>query len=103
MTHRLLVLLTRRRDYVYLTTVFVILFGIGFAWNSYNTDRTQNAETAAIRIAVAQDDAKWCGLLTFLSSTPVPKPADPRANPSRERSYELYVRLITLRHQQGCS
>jgi hypothetical protein len=38
----------------------------------------------------------------LLTRVPVLKPADPKANPSRETGYELYQDFMNLRKQFGC-
>jgi hypothetical protein len=45
---------------------------------------------------------QWCDTLRLLTSKPVPRPADPAANPSRVNSYQFYVNLLALRHRFGC-
>jgi len=45
---------------------------------------------------------QWCDTLTLLTKNPVPKPADPQANPSRQQSYLLYSDFVKLRHKFGC-
>lgn len=44
-----------------------------------------------------------CQALETLTNTPVPKPADPKANPSREGQYELYLGLLNWKREDGCS
>jgi len=46
---------------------------------------------------------QWCTTLDLLTRTPISKPGDPKANPSREASYELYLDFVHLRKQFGCS
>lgn len=43
-----------------------------------------------------------CKALALLTHTPVPKPTDPSANPSRETTYEFYVALVYWEHQDHC-
>jgi hypothetical protein len=45
---------------------------------------------------------KFCDVVNASVSVPVPKPANPVANPSRERSYEWYVRFKHLDVSLGC-
>jgi len=52
--------------------------------------------------AVNADDHKWCAAMTLLTSRPVPKPAHPAANPSRQQAYQLYRTFVELRHNLGC-
>lgn len=44
----------------------------------------------------------FCGVVTAATSTPVQKPADPAANPSREQSWEWYERFVMLGRSLGC-
>lgn len=44
-----------------------------------------------------------CSSLELLTATPVAKPADPAANPSREVTYEFYVALLSWEHADGCT
>ena len=49
-----------------------------------------------------ENDHKFCDVFdTLISGTP-PKPADPKTDPSRARSYELYVKLVHLDKSLGC-
>lgn len=47
-------------------------------------------------------DHRWCAALELLTNHPVPKPSDPKANPSREVAYQGYLDFLLLRHQFGC-
>lgn len=51
---------------------------------------------------VSDSDHKWCAIITAITSKPVPKPADPKANPSRATSYEWYLRFVQLGRDLGC-
>jgi hypothetical protein len=51
---------------------------------------------------VNTNNHKFCDLFNALLTTPVPKPADPKKDPSRERSYELYIKFQTLDRALGC-
>jgi len=50
----------------------------------------------------AANDRQWCGALTLLTSKPVPRPADPGANPSRMQTYTLYEEFVMLERHFGC-
>lgn len=52
--------------------------------------------------AVNSSNHKWCQIVTSLTAVPVPKPPDPTANPSRERSWEIYVQFVELKRSLGC-
>lgn len=51
---------------------------------------------------VSTDDRKWCAAMTLLTAKPVPKPADPKANPSRQQNWLFYETFLTLRRNLGC-
>lgn len=51
---------------------------------------------------VASSQQQWCDTLDLLTRTPVPKPADPKANPSREATYELYRDFVKLKDKFNC-
>lgn len=51
---------------------------------------------------VASDDHKWCAAMTLLTAHPVPRPAHPAANPSREQTWQFYETFVHLRHSLGC-
>lgn len=51
---------------------------------------------------VNQSNHTWCSTLNLLTSHPVPKPADPAANPSREQAYRFYITFLVQRHRLGC-
>lgn len=52
--------------------------------------------------ALSNSQHNWCDTLTLLTSTPVTKPANPNANPSREADYLFYTRLKVLEDRFGC-
>src|SRR6185437_9647529 len=52
--------------------------------------------------AIANDEHKWCNAMTLLTARPVPKPADPKANPSRQQTYLYYMTFVELKHSLGC-
>jgi hypothetical protein len=45
---------------------------------------------------------KFCAVVGGVTSVPVPKPADPAGNPSREKQYELYEQFVSLGRSLGC-
>jgi hypothetical protein len=51
---------------------------------------------------IGVNNHKFCQLIHTATTTVVPKPADPKANPSRERSYEGYMQAVRLGHSLGC-
>lgn len=52
---------------------------------------------------VAANDRRFCQVITGFTATPVQRPADAAANPSRETSYEWYGRFVKLGRELGCS
>jgi len=44
----------------------------------------------------------FCGVVSAATATPVTRPADPAANPSREQSWEWYERFVSLGRSLGC-
>lgn len=51
---------------------------------------------------VNQSDHKWCDIVNTLVLTPVPKPTDGNAHPSRVRAYEYYKKFLELDKSLGC-
>lgn len=52
--------------------------------------------------AIDTSQHHWCTTLALLTEKPVPQPADPAANPSREDAYLFYVHLKELERDFGC-
>lgn len=52
--------------------------------------------------AVRHSQGVLCQVITLVTAHPVPKPADPKANPSRESSYEFYLAFVTVGRQYHC-
>lgn len=53
--------------------------------------------------ALTSSQRKFCGVVGGVTSVRVPKPAKPRANPSREAAYLLYLKFVKLGRDLGCS
>lgn len=51
---------------------------------------------------VSTNNRKFCQVVNATTAVPVAKPADPGANPSRETSYEWYLRFAALGRSLGC-
>jgi hypothetical protein len=51
---------------------------------------------------ISSNNHKFCQLLQAATAVSVPKPADPKANPSREKNYEGFVIFAQLGHNLGC-
>ena len=43
-----------------------------------------------------------CQALELITSHPVPKPAHPAANPSREAAYQFYLAILYWENRDGC-
>lgn len=65
----------------------VVLFGLSILF-------TVHYVTAA--------DHRFCQVVRSVTATPVPRPADPAANPSRLNQYEWYERFVSLGRSLGC-
>lgn len=50
----------------------------------------------------ARNEHKFCDVFGALIAVPAQKPADPKADPSRERSYILYEKFVRLDKSLGC-
>ena len=57
---------------------------------------------ALARQAIDTSNHRWCAALELLTVNRVPKPSNPKANPSRETAYQGYQDFLLLRHQFGC-
>lgn len=51
---------------------------------------------------VSASDHKFCAVVSGFTAVRVPAPADPKADPSRERQYEWYQRFVRLGRDLGC-
>lgn len=52
--------------------------------------------------AVRNSQQVLCGIVDLVTASPVPQPADPRANPSRETSYRFYQAFVTVGREYRC-
>lgn len=77
-----------RRGYIVLVLISMILSG------------------AVLLFGVVQErnnEHKFCDVFdTLISSSPRPTPANPKTDPSRARSYEIYVKFVALDKSLGC-
>ena len=76
-----------RYAYVALVALSLLLTGASIVYSAHQTSASNR---------------QWCDTLTLLTSKPVPRPADPGANPSRAQAYTLYADFVTLRRNFGC-
>ena len=51
---------------------------------------------------VAASNHKFCQVVNSVTSTRVQRPADPAANPSREKQFEMYEKFVVLGEGLGC-
>lgn len=51
---------------------------------------------------VRHSQQQWCTALNLLTAHPVPRPADPKANPSRENAYVYYRTFLDIRDRFSC-
>jgi hypothetical protein len=49
---------------------------------------------------ISANNRKFCQVINDV--VPVPRPADPKANPSRETAYVMYERAASLGRSLGC-
>lgn len=52
--------------------------------------------------AVGKSERELCTIVRLVTKTPVTKPPDPQANPSRESSYEFYEAFAQLGREYQC-
>ena len=80
--------------------VLMLLVGSGnLLWSAHLADQ-------ASRQAVQQDQETrqvLCTLIGPVVAVPVPKPPDPKANPSRETTYEWYERYLSVSKSFRCN
>jgi hypothetical protein len=75
------------RAVVFLFALAVVLAGYGLVSNSHE---------------IAANNHKFCQVIRAATATPVQKPANPAANPSREQAFEWYQRYRDLGRSLGC-
>lgn len=51
---------------------------------------------------INRSQREWCDALNVLTSQPVPAPANPAQNPSREAAYRLYEDFVQVKQEFGC-
>lgn len=51
---------------------------------------------------VRSTEREFCQVISGVTEVAVPRPADPAANPSREKQYELYMKFVSLGGRLGC-
>lgn len=53
-------------------------------------------------MAIDSSQHRWCQTLDLLTSNPVPRPVNPKSNPSRENAYTFYINLKSLERDFKC-
>ena len=76
-----------RRAYVILALISLALSG---------------TSAAISQRAISSSDHKFCDVVSSFIAKPVLKPSNPSADPSREQSYEWYIRFAKLDKSLGC-
>lgn len=59
----------------------------------------------SVAVSIHQNDTTkhdFCDIVHEITSNPVPKPADPGANPSRQGAYINYEKFLVLQARLGC-
>jgi hypothetical protein len=84
--------LRERKAYIILVVMCIFLSVIALFGGIYESD-----------VIVKNNNLKFCRLLDSAVATPIPKPADPKSNPSRVHAYQGYERALKLDHDLGCS
>lgn len=83
----LLRVLRSHGDVIYLTAVILASTGLCLFWAAHDADSTGR---------------KFCAIIQLATSHPVPRPADPKANPSRQQNYLGYIGAVNLGRSLGC-
>jgi hypothetical protein len=108
--HAMETLMKERYAYVVLATLTVLL-SIGSVLVSAHFRNNDDQHISQIiinsnkmyREAILTNDHKFCQVVNGITSIPVPKPADPLSNPSRENQYEWYLRFVALGKSLDCT
>lgn len=87
-----------RRSYIVLVSISVMLSVLTFFLALHQTNMNANR----LETEQAANNRKFCDVINSFIVTKVPKPADPKANPSRERNWELYIKFVRLDNSLGC-
>jgi hypothetical protein len=71
--------------------VIVLAFGLAIGADFYISEY---AALATVR--------QLCGIINLMVKDPVSKPANPKANPSREKNYLQYEQFLDAKHYYRC-
>jgi hypothetical protein len=83
--------------------VLFLICALGIVGNLFWTGHETAADNAHWHQAVAETQQKFCGVVGGFTATPVSRPSDPSANPSRETNYVWYERFVSLDRGLGCA
>jgi len=89
---------SKRRSVITLVVAGFLLIGANLLFTAHYVDSSQ-ARAQQTDLETRHD---FCGIIDAYVATPVPRPSDPAANPSREQAYQWYVRFVTLHRKLGC-
>lgn len=84
--------------FVVLAVLMLLVGGADLLWSAHLADQVRDQ-------AVQQDQQTrqvLCTLIGPVVAVPVPKPPDPKANPSRETTYEWYERYLSVSKSFRC-
>jgi hypothetical protein len=97
---------TLRKVIIALVILFAVNGGVvGYLVyeNITHTEASQlQAQVQGLEAYVQQYAKHGCSALGLLAAKPVPKPADPAANPSRETTYEFYEAVLYWERADRC-
>lgn len=69
--------------------ILLVVIAVGLSWLLFSA-------------SIAANDHKFCQLIHLGTENPVPKPAHPKEDPSRQHAYDGYVSAVKLGHDLGC-
>jgi hypothetical protein len=64
--------------------------------------RADNVVRQSVQAAVDQSNQVLCPLIDLVTASPVQRPTDPKANPSRMTSYRFYVAFVYASRKYHC-
>jgi hypothetical protein len=76
-----------RYSFVMLVVISIILSVLSFLGGLYEQ---------------GQNNHRFCQVIHSATTEPIPKPTDPKKNPSREQNYEAYIQFVQLGKSLGC-
>lgn len=79
--------LRAHHDWVVLMAIQLAVLGTALFWAAHEATSTGR---------------KFCAVVEVATEHRVPRPANPRGNPSRENAYIFYLDFVRLRRDLGC-